>query len=90
VPRPQTNGADSGPPAAPAPTRENVPAHEDGRSSGIGIGDLIAEAQSLKEVMRDGYERANRLLAALKRHGKQTELLRSTLASLRQLQGLGG
>ena len=45
---------------------------------------------ALKEALRDGFERANRLLAALKRHGEQTELLRSTLASLRQLQGLGG
>jgi hypothetical protein len=62
----------------------------DGGSNGIGIGALIAAAQALKEVLRDGYARASRLLAALKRHGKQSELLRSTLASLRQLQGLGG
>jgi hypothetical protein len=41
-------------------------------------------------VLRDGFERASRLLAALKRHGRQSELLRSTLAPLRQLQGLGG
>jgi hypothetical protein len=84
--KPPNNGSGSG----PAPGPESVPAREDGRPSGIGIGDLIAAAQALKEALRDGHERAARLLAALKRHGKQSELLRSTLASLRQLQGLGG
>jgi hypothetical protein len=66
------------------------PAREGTVPNGIGIGALIAEAQALKEVLRDGYERANRLLVALKRHGKQSEVLRSALASLRQLQGLSG
>jgi hypothetical protein len=88
--RPQNTGPGNGTPTGPAPGRESVPAREDGRPGGIGIGDLIAEAQALKEMLRDSYERANRLLAALKRHSKQAELLRSTLASLRQLQGLGG
>ena len=76
----------NGSPAGPTLDR----AGEEGAPSGIGIGALIAEAQALKEALRDGYEWASRLLAALKRHGKQSELLRSTLASLRQLQGLGG
>jgi hypothetical protein len=88
--RPQNNSPGNGPPHGPPPSRENEPARENGQASGIGIGALIAEAQALKEVLRDGYERASRLLTALKRHGKQSELLRSTLASLRQLQGLGG
>jgi hypothetical protein len=86
--KPPSNG--NGPPPGPTPTRVGEPPHEPGAPSGIGIGALIAEAQALKEVLRDGYERASRLLTALKRHGKQSELLRSTLASLRQLQGLGG
>ncbi len=79
-----------GPPTPPPPGRANEVVRGDSGSNGISIGALIAEAQSLKEVLRDGYERASRLLVALKRHGKQSELLRSTLASLRQLQGLGG
>jgi hypothetical protein len=45
---------------------------------------------ALKDVLRDGYARASRLLVALKRHGKQSEVLRSALTSLRQLQGLSG
>jgi hypothetical protein len=81
-----TKPANNGSPAGPTPDR----AGEEGAPSGVGINALIAEAQALKEVLRDGYERASRLLVALKRHGKQTELLRSALTSLRQLQGLGG
>ena len=88
--KPQNSGSGNGPPHGPPPGRESEPARENGQAGGIGIVALIAEAQALKEVLRDGYERASRLLAALKRHGKQSELLRSTLASLRQLQGLGG
>ena len=88
--KPQTNGNGNGPATGPTAGRASEPAREETAPNGIGIGALIAEAQALKEVMRDGYERASRLLAALKRHGKQSELLRSTLASLRQLQGLGG
>jgi hypothetical protein len=90
VTKPHPSGTGNGLPAGPAPHRENAPAREETAPNGVGIGALIAEAQALKENLRDGYERANRLLAALKRHGKQTELLRSALTSLRQLQGLGG
>ena len=88
--KPPTNDNGNGSPTGPAASRAIKPTREETTPSGIGIGALIAEAQALKEALRDGYERANRLLAALKRHGKQSELLRSTLASLRQLQGLGG
>ena len=84
--KPQTDGNGHGPTAS----RSSESARAETAPHGIGIGALIAEAQALKEALRDGYERASRLLVALKRHGKQTELLRSTLASLRQLQGLGG
>jgi hypothetical protein len=89
VAKPHNAGVGNGQPCEPAPAPAAEPARE-AAASGIGIGALIAEAQALKEVLRDGYERASRLLAALKRHGRQSELLRSTLASLRQLQGLGG
>jgi hypothetical protein len=88
VTKPPNHG--NGAPPGPTPARASAPTREETTPNGIGIGALIAEAQALKEVLRDGYERANRLLAALKRHGKQTEMLRSALTSLRQLQGLGG
>ena len=90
VTKPQTNGNGNGPSANPTAGRSSEPAREETAANSIGIGALIAEAQALKEVLRDGYERANRLLVALKRHGKQSEVLRTALASLRQLQGLSG
>ena len=50
----------------------------------------IAEAQALKEALRDAYGCAGRLVAALKRQRKQSRLVASTLASLRELQHIGG
>lgn len=47
---------------------------------------LISEAQALKEHLREGYVRASRLIACLKRHRQKSKLLASTLSSLRQLQ----
>lgn len=51
-----------------------------------GSGSIIAEAQALKDVLRESYQQANRLVAAIKRQRKQSKLMQSTLASLRQLQ----
>ena len=58
--------------------------------NGTGLGALIAEAQALKEALHDAYGRSARLVAALKRQRKQSRLMASTLASLRQLQQVGG
>jgi hypothetical protein len=57
--------------------------------NGTGLGGLIAEAQALKEALQDGYGRTARLVAALKRHRKQSKLLQGTLSALQQLQRLG-
>jgi hypothetical protein len=90
MPKPPTNGDDHRPASAQPPARASTPLRADGAPSDIGIDALLAEAQALKERLRDGSERASRLLAALKRHAKQAQLLRAALTSLRQLQGLGG
>jgi hypothetical protein len=52
--------------------------------------DPIAEAQALKDVLRDAHGRATRLVAALKHQRKQSKLVATTLASLRQLNGMQG
>jgi len=52
----------------------------------ISAGSVIAEAQALKDTLRDAYGRVNRLVAALKRQKKQSKLVQTTLASLKQLQ----
>jgi hypothetical protein len=53
-----------------------------------GINGLIDEAEALKVAIREDYERANRLAAGLKRYRKQSKLMATTLASLRQLQNI--
>jgi len=58
-----------------------------GSTAGISV---IAEAQALKDTLRDAYGRANRLVAALKHQRKQSKLVQTTLASLKQLQQIGG
>lgn len=59
-------------------------------SAGNGLGALIAEAQSLKEYFHEGYTRASHLHSGLKRHRKQSKIVASTLASLKQLQQIEG
>jgi hypothetical protein len=81
---PPPSGHDRNPPPAPAAT----PAAEERPTNGTGVGGLIEEARALQEALRDAHGRAGRLLAALRRQRKQSRLMASTLASLRQLQQL--
>jgi hypothetical protein len=62
------------------------PKADPGQPNSTGIGPLIEEAEALKGVLHDAYGRAARLVAALRRQRKQSRLMASTLASLRQLQ----
>jgi TolA-binding protein len=48
--------------------------------------DPIQEADALRGQIRDLLGRTNRLVHALKRQRRQNQLVRSTLASLKQLQ----
>jgi len=79
------SGRDNGHAAEPG-----TDASETTDKTGIGIGALIAEAQSLRDATREVYGRAGRLLTALQRHRRQSRLVASTLQSLRQLQQIGG
>jgi hypothetical protein len=56
--------------------------------NGMGLGALIEEAQALRAALHDAYGRTARLVAALKRHRRQSRLVQTTLASLKQLQQL--
>jgi hypothetical protein len=51
-----------------------------------GIGDLIAEAEMLRETLHDSYARISRLVAALKQRRRQARAVQQAMASLRQLQ----
>ena len=47
---------------------------------------LIEQAETLKDSLQDLLSQTRELIAALKRQKKQSRLMKSTLASLRQLQ----
>jgi hypothetical protein len=52
------------------------------------FGELLEEAQSLQNMLRDMLLRTNQLITGLKQYHRTTKAMRSTLASLRQLQQL--
>src|SRR5437660_5533626 len=80
MPKPQANGHGHLPvPVPSASATDHAP-------NGTGLGALVEEAQALKQALHDAYGRSARLVAALKRQKKQSRLMASTLASLRQLQ----
>lgn len=49
---------------------------------------VLCEAEAVKASLRDAHGQVSRLIAALKRHRRQSKLMQSTLASLKQLQTL--
>jgi hypothetical protein len=53
-----------------------------------GLASVIAEAQALKDVLREAYGRTSRLVVALQRYRKNSKLFQTALTSLRQLQHL--
>jgi hypothetical protein len=82
MPRPQANGHGHGRP----PLRGEGAGGGNTASGGPGPGALVAGAQTLKAALHDSCRRSARLVAALKRQKKQSRLMASTLAGLRQLQ----
>lgn len=77
---PETNGHAS---ANGQPARK--PAAARGKKKEPSMAALIEECQALKEVLRAAFGRSHRLLGALKRQRRQSKIVQSTLASLRQL-----
>jgi hypothetical protein len=74
--------------AEPAPVQRRR-VHRNGTprpKSAESLGDLITEASNLRTSLRDVLLRSNQLVRALQRQRKQARLVRSTLASLRQLE----
>jgi hypothetical protein len=57
-------------------------------SIGGGFHGLIEEAQALRSLLRDALVRVNQLLLAAKQQKKQSHLLHTTLATLKQLQNV--
>ncbi len=53
------------------------------------VADLIEQAETVRSSLRETLVKTNELLKALKQHRRETRAVRSTLASLRQLQTIG-
>jgi hypothetical protein len=51
-------------------------------------GSLIEQAEIVRKSLRETLDKVGDLVVALKRHRKQSRLVRSTLSSLKQLQTL--
>jgi hypothetical protein len=51
---------------------------------------LVTEAEALRNELRQAYSRTHQLLLALKKHRRQSKLVQSTLATLRQLKSVAG
>jgi hypothetical protein len=65
--------------------------HAESSSETPATGDTpIAEALALKQALQEALGKTSALIAALRRQGRQSRLLRSTLESLRELQRASG
>ena len=62
--------------------------NETSTDSQAGVEALIEQAETVKASLRETLTNTTELISALKKHRKQTKLVRSTLASLRQLQSI--
>ena len=62
--------------------------HEDHENETIddAVNSPIQEADAIRVQLRDVLGRVNRLVVAIMRQRKQSQLVRATLASLKQLQ----
>ena len=59
------------------------------RKSGQDVDNLIRQAEAVRTSLRDTLLKTNDLLKGLKRHRRLNRSVQNTLASLRQLRGLG-
>ncbi len=53
-----------------------------------GLGSVLSEAEAGQASLREAHTRVSRLIAALKRQHRQSKLMQTTLASIKQLQQL--
>ena len=49
---------------------------------------ILQQAETAKTSLHDAFAQINHLISSLKRHRRQSKLMQTTLASLKQLQNL--
>ena len=82
----ETLDASASPPvngSAPTPPKQNGEHEPPGTFNAI-----LQQAETAKTALHDAFSQINHLIASLKRHRRQSKLMQSTLASLKQLQTL--
>ena len=75
----------------PASTNGTTPRqanHDSDRDTHVGMNVVLQQAEATKTSLRDAFSQINRLIGSLKRHRRQSKLVQTTLASLKQLQTL--
>jgi hypothetical protein len=77
----RTNGEVKANGEAHKPSRRKVNRQE--------LAGLIEQVDGLRTVLRDALTKTNELAKGLKQHRRQNRLVQNTLASLRQLKGIG-
>jgi len=72
----------------PKPQENNGSAKRNGQTTAEtnGTNSLIEQAETVRDSLQESLSQTRELIGALKRQKKQSRLMRSTLASLRQLQ----
>ena len=82
----ETLAASASPPAngsAPTPSKQNGEHESPGTFNAI-----LQQAETAKTALHDAFSQINHLIGLLKRHRRQSKLMQTTLASLKQLQAL--
>ena len=65
------------------------PIHRNGdQDTHVGMNVVLQQAEAAKTSLRDAFSQINLLIGSLKRHRRQSKLVQTTLASLKQLQTL--
>jgi hypothetical protein len=67
-------------------SRNGSTTHAERKPSAGSLNALVDEAEALKDELRKVYTRTHHLLAGIKKHRRQSKLVQSTLATLRQLK----
>jgi hypothetical protein len=89
---PKPNSKRKRPTMSQSKTNRNGQTRRNGTDTGsdgqAGVESLIEQAEAVKTSLRETLTNTSELIASLKKHRKQSRLVRSTLASLRQLQSI--
>ena len=82
------NGAAANNGASRSVARPRTPGGDTDGNTTSNLAGLIREAEELKNSLRDILGRSHQLVAGLKRHRKQSQLVQASLKALQELQTL--